>query len=155
MLRKILWPQAIEKSFQCCELLLHSFFPHWKGTERKSYSTHHQIPCQVTSGVGYSPAMLFPCGSPFLSHIHSQQPPSLVHSHCNFHQVASWSLSVVSKATLPSSQVPPIVASRISPTPEILPSQTMASSAELQIFTLVKLYPCKQNKSVFHYSSRL
>lgn len=134
MLRKILWPQAIEKSFQCCELLLYSFFPHWKSTERKSYSTDHQIPCQVTSGLDTPRQCSFLVAHPSCPRIVLNSPPQLVHSHCNFHQVASWSLSVDSKATLPSFQVPPITASRISPTPEILPSQTVVSPAELQIF---------------------
>lgn len=69
---------------------------------------------------------------PFLSHIYSHLllfswPQSLQF-------ISSLILSLDFKPTVPSFRVPPIIASKIRPTPEILQGETIVSPAEFPIF---------------------
>lgn len=155
MLGKISWSQAIERSFQGHELLSRSSIPYPTFKECSKYELLHRSPNNLPSDLrdravlANTPSVWFAFRVTYLF----SSPPSHFVSHCNFHQPPSFLiLSLDFKSTVPPFWVLSITAGQFQRSCNVKP---LCHQLSCIFFTLVKPYPCKQNKSVFHYSSGL
>lgn len=154
MLGKISWSQATEKSFQGHELLPRSSVPYPTLKECRKYELLHRSPNNLPSDLRdravlhNTPSLwfAFPVTNLFSS------PPSHFASHCYCQQLTSLTLSLDFKSTIPPFWVLPITVGQLQRSCNVKP---LCHQLSCIFCSLVKPYPWKQNKFVFHYSSGL